>query len=69
LQAKISDALDGQQKRNRITNLLQEMRREKIAVVSAVGHCRGSASTWEWYKPPEKDDRSTRFIPFGGACK
>jgi hypothetical protein len=65
LQAKISDALDGQQKRNRITNLLQEMRRDKIAV----GHGRGSASTWEWYKPPEKDDGSTRFIPFGGACK
>lgn len=52
LQAKISDALDDAQKRNQISNLLQELRRERVVVVQG----RGPAATWELYKPPQEED-------------
>ena len=49
LMDKISDALSHEQKRNFVTNLLQEMRRkEKIRPVKGK---RGKGAQWELYKP------------------
>jgi ATP-dependent DNA helicase RecG len=42
---KLSDILDGKQKRNFITNLLQEMRRE--GVIQPLGGKRGKGAKWE----------------------
>ena len=44
---KISDALSREQKKNYITNLLQEMRRKSI--IRPVGGKRGKGSRWELY--------------------
>jgi ATP-dependent DNA helicase RecG len=49
---KISDALSQEQKRNSITNLLQEMRRK--GTVHPVGGKRGKGARWELYKSEEK---------------
>ena len=46
---KLSDALDGDQKGNFITNLLQEMRRDGI--VQPVEGKRGKGARWELCKP------------------
>lgn len=43
---KLSDALDGEQKRHFVTNLLQEMKREKLIEVD--GATRGAQ--WRLYK-------------------
>lgn len=48
---KLSDALDDKQKRHFITNLLQEMKREKVIQVD--GATRGAF--WRLYKTNEKD--------------
>ena len=52
LMDKISDALDDNKKKNFITNLLQEMRREKT--VQPVEGKRGKGSMWELYKSASK---------------
>ena len=49
LLGKLSDALDDVQKKNVITNLLQEMRRE--AIIQPVEGKRGKGAKWELYKP------------------
>ncbi|MFH1940604.1 MAG: RNA-binding domain-containing protein [bacterium] len=49
---KISDALSPEQKRNFITNLLQEMRRNKM--IQPVKGKRGKGARWELYKPSSK---------------
>jgi ATP-dependent DNA helicase RecG len=46
---KLSDALEDKQKRNLITNLLQEMRRSGI--IRPVGGKRGKGAKWELCKP------------------
>jgi ATP-dependent DNA helicase RecG len=46
---KLSDALDEDQKRNVITNLLQEMRRDGI--IQPVEGKRGKGAKWELCKP------------------
>lgn len=46
---KISDALGPEQKRNFVTNLLQEMRRKKI--IHPLDGKRGKGSQWELYRP------------------
>jgi ATP-dependent DNA helicase RecG len=46
---KLSDALNEQQKKNQIMNLLQEMRKENI--IKTVGGKRGLGSSWELHKP------------------
>jgi ATP-dependent DNA helicase RecG len=51
LLGKISDALTVNQKWTFISNLLQEMRREKI--IRPVGGKRGPGAKWELYKPPQ----------------
>ena len=53
LMDKLSDALDDDQKRNFIMNLLQEMRRQKI--VGAKGGRRGKGASWQLHKPAPKD--------------
>jgi len=45
---KLSDALTSEQKKNLVTNLLQEMRRRKI--IRIVGSKRGKGAKWELYK-------------------
>lgn len=50
---KISDALGKEQKRNFITNLLQEMRRERI--MCPVKGKRGRGARWELYKTRLKE--------------
>ena len=45
---KISDALSQSQKRNFVTNLLQEMRRKKM--IRPVKGKRGKGARWELYK-------------------
>lgn len=45
---KLSDALTGDQKRNAVTNLLQEMRRQEL--IRPVSGKRGRGSRWELYK-------------------
>jgi ATP-dependent DNA helicase RecG len=47
LKEKLSDALDEKQKRNFVTNLLQELKREKVIQVE--GATRGAK--WTLYKP------------------
>jgi ATP-dependent DNA helicase RecG len=49
---KISDALSQEQKRNSITNLLQEMRRK--GTIRPVEGKRGKGARWELYKSNEK---------------
>jgi ATP-dependent DNA helicase RecG len=49
LLAKLSDALDGGQKKNLITNLLQGMRRD--GVIRPVGGKRGTGTEWELCNP------------------
>ena len=51
LLAKLSDALDDEQKRNFIMNLLQEMRRNGIVEV----HGKGPGAIWELHKPASND--------------
>ena len=51
LLAKLSDALDDEQKRNFIKNLLQEMRRNQEVDVEG----KGPAAVWKLSKPGEKD--------------
>lgn len=46
---KISDALSHEQKRNLVTNLLQEMRRK--GTIRPVKGKRGRGARWEWCKP------------------
>lgn len=48
LMEKLSEALSAKQKRNFITNLLQEMRRQKI--IQPIKGKRGRGSQWELYK-------------------
>jgi ATP-dependent DNA helicase RecG len=48
---KLSDALDEAQKRNFITNLLQELRRNQVVEV----HGKGTGAIWELYKPASDD--------------
>jgi DNA-binding IscR family transcriptional regulator len=45
---KLSEALNSEQKKNFVTNLLQEMRRERI--IRLVKGKRGRGSQWELYK-------------------
>ncbi len=52
LMKKLSEALTDEQKRNVITNLLQEMRRERN--IQPVKGKRGKGSEWELYKPVKK---------------
>ena len=52
LMEKLSEALTADQKRHFITNLLQEMRREKN--IQPVKGKRGKGSEWELYKPVKK---------------
>jgi ATP-dependent DNA helicase RecG len=52
LLAKLSDALDDDQKRNFIMNLLQEMRRNKLVVVTG----KGPGAIWELHKPPAEGE-------------
>jgi hypothetical protein len=47
---RLSEALSDEKKRNVITNLRQEMRREKIIIQPVKGN-RGRGSVWELYKP------------------
>ena len=54
LMDKLSDAMDEEQKRNFIMNLLQEMRREKI--VAAKGGKRGKGAVWQLHKADRKDE-------------
>jgi ATP-dependent DNA helicase RecG len=49
LRSKVSDALDDEKKRNFITNLLQELRRD--GVIQPVGGKRGKGTLWELCKP------------------
>lgn len=49
----LSDALTGEQKKNFVTNLLQEMRRDKM--IRVVGNKRGAGTRWELYKEPQND--------------
>ena len=49
LLGKLSDALGDEQKKNLITNLLQEMRRD--GVIRTVGGKRGRGAEWELYNP------------------
>jgi len=51
LLAKLSDALDEDQKRNFIKNLLQEMRRNQEVDVDG----KGPAAVWRLSKPAGKD--------------
>jgi ATP-dependent DNA helicase RecG len=51
LLAKLSDALDDEQKRNFIMNLLQEMRRNGIVEV----HGKGPGAIWELHNPASND--------------
>ncbi len=48
---KVSDALTTDQKKNLVTNLLQEMRRAKI--IRVVGNKRGVGTQWELYNKHE----------------
>ncbi len=50
---KLSEALNSEQKRNFVTNLLQEMSREGI--IRPVGDKRGKGAEWELYKMDPKD--------------
>ncbi|MBN1548760.1 MAG: putative DNA binding domain-containing protein [Syntrophaceae bacterium] len=50
---KLSEVLNSEQKKNFVTNLLQEMRREGI--IRPVGGKRGKGSRWELYKTISKD--------------
>jgi len=50
---KLSDALDSEQKRHFVTNLLQEMRRKKI--IRTIEGKRGAGAEWELYKPDENN--------------
>jgi ATP-dependent DNA helicase RecG len=50
LLGKLSDALDEDQQRNFIMNLLQEMRRQKVVTVRG----KGPGAVWELHKPPTK---------------
>jgi ATP-dependent DNA helicase RecG len=52
LLAKLSDALDNGQKKNLITNLLQEMRRD--GVIRPVGGKRGKGAKWELCNPAQE---------------
>jgi len=52
LMGKLSDALDDGQKKNFITNLLQEMRRDRI--IRPVEGKRGKGARWELCKPAPK---------------
>jgi ATP-dependent DNA helicase RecG len=54
LMAKLSDALDDEQKRNFIKNLLQEMKREGI--VRPIDGKRGPGAKWELSKKGPKDE-------------
>ncbi len=49
---KLSEALNNEQKKNFVTNLLQEMRRE--GVIRPVGGKRGKGSRWELYRTISK---------------
>ena len=49
---KLSDALTNEQKKNFVTNLLQEMRRDLI--IQPVGGRRGRGSKWELYNSTSK---------------
>jgi ATP-dependent DNA helicase RecG len=49
---KLSDALDDNQKKNLVQNLLQEMRRE--GAIRPIGGRRGRGTKWELCKPPSK---------------
>jgi len=49
---KLSDALTNEQKKNFVTNLLQEMRRDQI--IQPVGGRRGKGSKWELYNSTSK---------------
>ena len=49
---KLSDALTNDQKKNFVTNLLQEMRRERI--IRPVGGKRGKGAEWELYNETQK---------------
>jgi ATP-dependent DNA helicase RecG len=53
LRSKLSDALDDRQKRNSITNLLQELRRD--GVIRPIGEKRGKGTKWELCKPTTED--------------
>ncbi len=57
LLGKLSDALDDDQKRNFITNLLQEMRRD--AIIQPVEGKRGKGAKWELCKPATEGSAST----------
>ena len=50
---KLSDALDEGQKRNFITNLMQEMRRDKL--IRPVAGKRGPGAKWELSKPAPEE--------------
>lgn len=52
LSSKVSDALDEDQKRNFIMNLLQEMRRKKVVTVQG----KGPGAVWELHKTVSKDE-------------
>ena len=52
LLAKLSDALDDEQKRNFITNLLQDLRRNRVVEV----HGKGPGAIWELYKSASNDE-------------
>jgi ATP-dependent DNA helicase RecG len=51
LLAKLSDALDEDQRRNFITNLLQDLRRNQVVEVQG----KGPGAIWELYKPASND--------------
>ena len=53
LSGKLSDALDDDQKRNFIMNLLQEMRRRTVVVVTG----KGPGAIWKMHKPATNDER------------
>ena len=57
LMDKISDALSDEQKRNYITNLLQEMRRE--GYIEPIGRARGT----KWVIAENRLDDTDRFSP------
>ncbi|MCY2966511.1 MAG: hypothetical protein NT069_23250 [Planctomycetota bacterium] len=52
LLAKLLDALDDDQRRNLITNLLQDVRRNRVVEV----HGKGPGAIWELYKPASSDE-------------
>lgn len=54
LLGKLSDALDDEQKKTFIKNLLQEMRQD--GTIRPVGGKRGTGAKWELSKPPSEDE-------------